>query len=78
MFSLNTGVRLILLLISGLLLQAQVWWGALYLLPFMALGLIIGHRLHLRLTPAHIARIISVLLLLTGISILVKALMSAG
>jgi hypothetical protein len=78
MFSLNTGVRLILLLLSGLLLQAEVWLGALYLLPFMALGLIIGHRLHLRLTPLHIARIISVLLLLTGISILAKALMSTG
>jgi hypothetical protein len=76
MFTLNTGVRLVLLLLSGLLLQREVWVAVLYLLPFMALGLFIGHRLHLRLTPAHIARVISVLLLLTGVSILSKAFMS--
>jgi uncharacterized protein len=76
MFTLNTGVRLVLFLLSGLLLQREVWLGVLYLLPFMALGLFIGHRLHLRLTPAHIARVISVLLLLTGVSILGKGFMS--
>jgi uncharacterized protein len=76
MFTLNTGVRLVLLLISGLLLRQEVWAAALYLLPFMALGLYIGHRLHVRLTAAQIGRVISVLLLLTGASILSKALMS--
>jgi uncharacterized membrane protein YfcA len=76
MFSLNTGVRLILLLLSGLLLQGAVWLSALYLAPFMICGMLIGHRLHIRLTRAQIARIISVLLVLTGISILSKALLS--
>jgi uncharacterized membrane protein YfcA len=76
MFTLNTGVRLVLFLVSGLLLQREVWIAGLYLLPFMALGLYIGHHLHVRLTAAQIGRVISVLLLLTGISILGKAFMS--
>ena len=73
MFTINTGARLILLFASGLLLQREVWFAALCLLPFMALGLYVGHRLHVRLNAAQIGRIISVLLLLTGASILVKA-----
>ena len=77
MFTLNTGVRLMLFVISGLLLQLDLWLAALYLLPFMALGLYLGHHLHVRLTAAQIGRIISVLLLLTGVSILAKAFMSA-
>lgn len=76
MFTLNTGVRLILFLAYGLLLRQDVWIAALYLLPFMALGLYIGHRLHVRLTSAQIGRLISALLLLTGVSILMKAAMS--
>ena len=77
MFTINTGARLILFLVSGLLLRQDVWIAALCLLPFMALGLYIGHRLHVRLSTAQIGRIISVLLLLTGASILVKAAASA-
>jgi uncharacterized membrane protein YfcA len=77
MFTLNTGVRLILFLITGLLLRQELWIAALYLLPFMALGLYAGHRLHVRMTAAQIGRVISVLLLLTGVSILSKAFMSA-
>lgn len=73
MFTINTGARLILFLVSGLLLRQDIWVAALCLLPFMALGLYIGHRLHVRLSTAQIGRIISVLLLMTGASILVKA-----
>ena len=75
-FTLNTGVRLVLFLITGLLLQQEVWIAALYLFPFMALGMFVGHRLHVRMTAAQIGRVISVLLLLTGVSILAKAILS--
>ena len=37
-FSINSGARLSLFLLAGLLAQTEVWIGALYLLPFMALG----------------------------------------
>jgi uncharacterized membrane protein YfcA len=38
------------------------------------LGLFIGHRIHLRLDRTQIARLVSLLLLATGASILWKAL----
>jgi uncharacterized protein len=77
MFSINTAVRLCLFLLSGLLLQKDVWIGVLYLLPFMALGLYIGHRMHLKLSRVQIAHLVSLLLLATGISVLWKAFASA-
>jgi uncharacterized membrane protein YfcA len=73
-FSLNAAARLALFLFSGLLLQIEVWIAALYLLPFMVLGLVIGHRIHLKLDRLQIARLVSLLLLGTGVSILWKAL----
>lgn len=72
-FSTNTAARLGLFLFSGLLLQKQVWITATCLLPFMALGLFIGHRLHLRLSRSQIGRLISLLLLATGACVLWKA-----
>ena len=72
-FSMNTAARLFLFVFSGLLAQKLVWITALCLLPFMALGLFIGHRMHLKLTPTQIGKLISLLLLATGVSILCKA-----
>jgi uncharacterized protein len=76
LFSINTAARLGLFLLSGLLLQKEVWLAALYLLPFMALGLFIGHRIHVKLSQGQIAKLLSLLLLATGFSILWKALAS--
>ena len=72
-FSTNTAARLALLLFSGLLVQKQVWIVALCLLPFMAMGLFIGHRVHLKLTRDQIGKLISLLLLATGVCVLWKA-----
>lgn len=73
-FSLSTGLRMALYLISGLLLQPEVWWAFLLLLPAMPVGLYIGHHLHTKLTRAQIGRFISVLLVASGVSLLWKAL----
>ncbi len=73
-FSFSTGLRLAVYLLSGLLLQSEVWWGFLLLLPAMPVGLVIGHRLHARLTREQIGRFISVLLVVSGMSLLWKAL----
>ena len=73
-FSFSTGLRLIVYLISGLLLQSEVWWALLLLLPAMPVGLVIGHRLHARLTREQVGRFISVLLVVSGISLVWKAL----
>lgn len=72
-FSTNTAARLGLFLFSGLLIQKEVWTTAACLLPFMAVGLFIGHRLHLKLNRSQIGRLISLLLLATGACVLWKA-----
>ena len=72
-FTINTAARLALFFASGLLLQHEVWLGALCLLPFMALGLFAGHHVDVKLTRIQVARFISLLLLATGASIVFKA-----
>ncbi len=73
-FMISTGTRLALFLVSGLLLQKTVWLAFAGLVPLVPLGLFIGHRLHGRLTPLQVARFVSVLLLFSGVSVLMKAL----
>jgi uncharacterized protein len=73
-FSFSTGLRLVVYLVSGLLLQSDVWWAFLLLLPAMPVGLAIGHRLHARLTREQVGRFISVLLVASGLSLLLKTL----
>lgn len=73
-FVVSTGTRLLLFLVSGLLFNAQMWLSFAGLLPMVFIGLYVGHRLHGRLTPAQIARLLSLLLLGSGVSVLTKAL----
>ncbi len=73
-FSFSTGLRVAVYLISGLLLQAEVWWAFLLLVPVMPVGLMIGHRLHAKLTHRQVGRFVSILLILSGLSLLWKAL----
>jgi len=73
-FSISTGLRLLVFLISGLLIQGEVWWGVVLMLPGMFIGLTIGHRLHGRLDRRHVAAFVSVLLLASGVSLLLKAI----
>ena len=61
------------LLLSGLLLQKEIGWASLLLIPSMPVGLAIGHRLHARLTREQVGRFIRVLMVLSGISLLWKA-----
>jgi uncharacterized protein len=72
-FSFSTGLRLTVYVISGLLLQSEVWWAFLLLFPPMPVGLAIGHRLHAKLTREQVGRFISVLLVTSGLSLLWKA-----
>lgn len=72
-FSFSTGLRATVYLISGLLLQPEVWWAFLLLVPAMPVGLAIGHRLHRKLSHRQVGRFISVLLVMSGLSLLWKA-----
>jgi len=73
-FVVSTGSRLALFLLSGLLLQRDVWLAFVGLVPMVFVGLSIGHRLHGRLTRMQVARLLSLLLLGSGASVLIKAL----
>ncbi|MGH8758188.1 MAG: hypothetical protein ACREVW_01525 [Burkholderiales bacterium] len=56
------------------MLQKEVWWGVLLLVPSMLLGLTIGHRRHAKLFREQVGDFISVLLVISGLSLLWKAL----
>ena len=73
-FSCSTGFRIVVFLISGLMLQKEVGWGVLLLVPSMLIGLTIGHRLHAKLSREQVGGFITVLLIASGISLLWKAL----
>jgi len=73
-FSFSTGLRVLVYVLSGLMLQSEIWWAFLLLLPAMPIGLAIGHSLHAKLTREQVGRFISVLLVVSGISLLLKAL----
>ena len=72
-FSCSTGFRLLVFLLSGLMLQSEVGWGMLLLVPSMLIGLTIGHRLHAKLSREQISGFISVLLVISGLSLLWRA-----
>ncbi len=74
LFVLDGGMRIISFLITGLLLQKRVWFAAIGALPLMGLGLYAGHRAHLRMSHAQLLRLIGALLLISGTSLLWKAL----
>jgi len=68
------GARLLAFAVAGLMFNSEVWLVFLMLLPSGALGLYFGHRLHLRISRAQMLRAIFVMLLISGTSLLVRAL----
>ena len=71
-FSVSTATRIAAFLVAGLLLDSQVWWGYVIILPFMFIGLNIGHKLHGKLERKHLSYFISVLLVASGISLVAR------
>ncbi len=74
LFVTEGAMRIASFLVAGLLLNAQVWLAYLAALPVVLGALFIGGRVHLGLTPLHMARLIGVLLLVSSVSLLFKAL----
>jgi len=69
-FLFSTAGRIALYLASGLLLQRLVWWTLPLMLLSLPFGLSIGHRIHLRLSRSQVHRLIALLLVASGISVL--------
>jgi hypothetical protein len=74
LFMLDGGLRVIIFAFSGLLNQDLLLPACLAGLPVLALGLYVGHRTHLGLSNEDMTRIIGLLLIASGISLLLKGL----
>jgi uncharacterized membrane protein YfcA len=71
-FIFTTIARIIIFAAAGLY-TPSVLYAAAALLPIMLLGIVLGHRLHLNLTREQIVRLIGVLLVASGISLIWRA-----
>ena len=67
-------VRVALFLLAGRLLDPQLLWLVLALLPAVGLGLFIGHHISLRLDRRRFLLLLHSVLLLTGSSLLLRSL----
>jgi uncharacterized protein len=68
-------VRVVIFLLSGLLLKMALGIAVLALVGFMAGGMLLGMRLHSRMKVDDVRRVVHVLLLLSGSSLAVRAIM---
>ena len=73
LISISAFARAVVYAVSGLLLHASLLGGAAVLSPFAYLGVKLGNRIHLGLTQEQMRRAIGALLLLTGVSLLVRS-----
>lgn len=69
LFIFDGGLRLVSFLIAGLLLQNGMFTALLAALPIMALGLYLGHRVHLGISSQQMLRLVGALLIGSGISL---------
>jgi uncharacterized protein len=67
-------VRIVVFTLAGLLLNKEIGLAALALVGFMAGGLMLGMRLHSRMKPEQIRRVVHVLLVASGTSLALRAL----
>jgi uncharacterized membrane protein YfcA len=74
MVILNVGLRVLAFALAGLLASRTLWVAAALLLPVAWAGVWTGHRVHLRLAPSTAARLIGLVLLVTGSALIVRAL----
>jgi hypothetical protein len=73
LFMIDGALRILAFALAGLLSQNNMLWACLLGLPVLVLGLYAGHRVHLGITHTQMTRLISLLLLGSGISLLVRA-----
>lgn len=74
-FIFTTLARIALFFVAGLYSPATLTAAA-ALLPVMALGVWAGHRLHLRLSRDMVIRVLGAMLVLSGVSLIVRALLA--
>jgi uncharacterized membrane protein YfcA len=72
LISISAFIRAVIYAVTGLLLNLSVLAGLAVLSPFVWLGLRIGQRIHLGLSQQQLRRIVGVLLVLVGVSLLLR------
>jgi uncharacterized membrane protein YfcA len=75
LISISAFSRAVVYAISGLLLHAALWVGAVALSPFVWIGLVLGQRIHVGLTQEQMRRAVGGLIVFTGLSLLTRALL---
>ncbi len=75
LISISAFSRAVVYAVTGLLIHAALLGGAALLSPFAYLGVRLGNRIHVGLTQEQMRRAIGALLLLTGLSLLVRSLL---
>ena len=73
LFLIEGGLRIVVFLVAGLLLNPELLLAILVVLPLEALGLFLGNRVHIGLSAAQMQRILGILLLVSGTSLLWRA-----
>lgn len=68
-------VRVVIFLLSGLLLKADLGIAVITLLGFMAGGMLMGMKLHGRMKPEQVRKVVHLLLVVSGISLVIRALL---
>jgi uncharacterized membrane protein YfcA len=74
MVILNVGLRVIAFGVAGLLTSRPLWIAVACLLPVAWAGVWAGHRVHLRLAPVAVTRVIAAVLLFSGVILIVRTL----
>lgn len=75
MVTVGVGMRLAGFIVSGLLLQKNVLLTAVIMLPLSFVGLFVGNKAHKLIPRELIIRLISVLLVISGTSLLIRVLL---
>jgi uncharacterized membrane protein YfcA len=75
LISISAFTRAIVYAVSGLLLHTAIFVGGLVLAPFVLIGLRLGNRIHLNLTQEQLRRIVGVIVLFTGASLLLRGIL---
>lgn len=73
LISVSAFSRAVMYAISGLLVHLQILLGMLALAPFAWIGLKIGSRIHVGLTQQQMRRVVGGVLVITGISLVVRS-----
>jgi len=74
MVILNVGLRVGAFALAGLLVSPGLWVAVAILLPVAWAGVWAGNRVHVRLAPPVIARIIGAVLFVTGVSLIIRTI----